>query len=60
MKFKKKDQNMDASALLRRGNKILTGGITEKNCGINVIHLGIHPIYSPQMQTLFWMSRSTW
>jgi hypothetical protein len=34
MKLKKKeDQSMDASVLLRRGNKILTGRIMEKKCG---------------------------
>jgi len=50
MKLKKKiDRNMDASVLLKRGNKILTGGNTETKCGEetggNVIqrvpHLGI-------------------
>jgi hypothetical protein len=30
---KKKDQSVDASVLLRRGNKILTGGKTGTNCG---------------------------
>ena len=30
---KKEDQNVDASVLLRRVNKILTGGITETTCG---------------------------
>jgi hypothetical protein len=29
MKLKKEDQSVDASVLLRRGNKILTGGNTE-------------------------------
>ena len=34
MKLKKKeDQSMDASILLRRGNKILMGGNTETKCG---------------------------
>ena len=34
MKFKKKeDQSVDASVLLRRGNKIFTGGNTKTNCG---------------------------
>jgi hypothetical protein len=30
MKLKKEDQNVDTSVLLRRGNKILNGGKTEK------------------------------
>jgi hypothetical protein len=30
---KKEDQNVDASLLLRRGNKILTGGNMETKCG---------------------------
>ena len=30
---KKEDQNMDGSMLLRRGNKILTGGNMETKCG---------------------------
>jgi hypothetical protein len=34
MKLKKKeDQSVDASVLLRRGNKILTGEDTETKCG---------------------------
>jgi hypothetical protein len=34
MKLKKKeDQSVDASVLLRRGNKIFTGGNTETKCG---------------------------
>jgi hypothetical protein len=34
MKFKKKeDQSVDASVILRRGNKILTGGNMETKCG---------------------------
>jgi hypothetical protein len=34
MKLKKKeDQNVDASVLLRRGNKILKGANMEKKCG---------------------------
>jgi hypothetical protein len=57
---KKEDQSMDASLLLRRGNKILTGGKMETKCGAEtegkviqrLPHLGIHPIYSPQTWTL--------
>ena len=30
---KKKDQSVDVSVLLRRGNKILTGGNMETKCG---------------------------
>ena len=60
MKLKKEDQHMDASVLLRRGNKILTGGNTETNCGAEtegkaiqrLPHLGIHHIYCHQTQTL--------
>jgi hypothetical protein len=34
MKLKKKeDQSVDASVLLRRGDKILKGGNTETKCG---------------------------
>jgi hypothetical protein len=54
MKLKKKeDQSMHASVLLRRGNKILTGGNTETKCEgesegkaiQRLPHLRIHPIY---------------
>jgi len=57
MKLKKlEDQRVDASVLLRRENKIFTGGNTETKCGAEtegkVIqiqpHLGIHPIYCHQ------------
>jgi hypothetical protein len=67
MKLKKKeDQSVDASVLLSRGSKILTGGNmetkygaeTEGNAIQRLFHLGIHPIYSHQMQTLLWMPRS--
>jgi hypothetical protein len=67
MKLKKKeDQNVNASVLLRRGNKILTEENTETNCGEEtegktmkrLAHLGIHPIYSHQTQILSWMPRS--
>jgi hypothetical protein len=61
MKLKKKeDQSVGASVLLKRGNKILTGGDTEIKCGaetegkaIHILpHLWIHPVYSHQTQTL--------
>jgi hypothetical protein len=34
---KKKDQRVDASVLLRMGNKILTGGNRETKCGAETI-----------------------
>ena len=67
MKFKKKeDQSVDTSVLLRRVNKIPMGGDTETKCGAEtegkaihrLPHLGIHPIYSYQTQTLLWMPTS--
>jgi hypothetical protein len=53
---KKKDQNIDASLLFRRVNKMLTGGNMKTKCGADsegkaiqrLSHLGIHPIYSHQ------------
>jgi hypothetical protein len=68
MKLKKKEnQNVDTSVLLRRGNKILMGANTATKCGVEtegkafqrLSHLGIHPIYIHQTQTLLWMPRST-
>jgi hypothetical protein len=67
MKLKKKEeQNVSASVLLRKRNKITMGANMETKCGaetegkaIQILpHLGIHPIYSHQTQTLLWMSRS--
>jgi hypothetical protein len=64
MKLKKKeDQSMDTSVLLRRGNVTPMGGDTETKYGAETEgqtihrqpHLGIHPIYSHQIQTLLWM-----
>ena len=64
MKLKKKeDQSVNASVLLRRVNKILTGGNMETKCGAEtegkatqrLPHLGIHPIYNHQFLTLLWM-----
>jgi hypothetical protein len=61
MKLKKKeDQSVDTSALLRKGNKIPMGGVTETKCGAEtegkaiqrLPHLGIHPMYRHQIQTL--------
>jgi hypothetical protein len=56
----KEDQSMDTSVLLRKENKIPKGGDTETKCGAEtegrtiqrLSHLGIHPIYSHQTQTL--------
>jgi hypothetical protein len=68
MKLKKKEEGSgDASVLLRRGNKILTGGNKETKCGAEtggkamqrLHHLGIHPIYSHQTQTLLWVPASS-
>ena len=64
MKLKKKeDQSVGALVLLRKGNKILTGANMETKCGADtegkaiqgLCYLGIHPIFSHQTQTLFWM-----
>jgi hypothetical protein len=60
MKPKKEDQNVDASVLFRRVNKILTGGNMETKCGAEtegkaiqrLTHLGIHPIHIHQTWTL--------
>jgi hypothetical protein len=52
MKLKKKeDQSVDTLVLLRRGNKIPMGGVTETKCGAEtegktiqrLPHLGLHP-----------------
>jgi hypothetical protein len=67
MKLKKKeDQSVDASVLLKRGNKILKGGNMVTKCGTEteeksiqrLPHLGIHPIYNHQTQTLLRMPTS--
>ena len=58
MNFKKEDQSVGASVLLRKGNKILMGANTETKCGAEtegkaiqrLPHLGIHPTYSHQTQ----------
>jgi hypothetical protein len=69
MKLKKKEeQSMDTSVLLRRKNEVSNGGITETKCGAEtkvkaiqrLHHLGIHPIYSHQIQTLLWMPKRAW
>jgi hypothetical protein len=67
MKLKKKEnQSMDTSVLQRRGNKRPMGGDTDTKCATEtegktiqrLPHLGIHPIYSHQTQTLLWMPTS--
>jgi hypothetical protein len=60
------DQSVNALVLLRWENKILTGGNMETKCGAetegkaiqSLSHLGIHPIYSHQTQTLLLMPRN--
>jgi hypothetical protein len=68
MKLKKReDQSVDAFVLLRRMSKILMGRHTVTEYGVKtkgvtiqrLTHLGIHPIYSHQTQTLLWMPTST-
>jgi hypothetical protein len=67
MKLKnQEDQCVGALVLLRRWNKILTGANTERKGRVEtegkaiqrLPHLGIHPIYSHQTQTLLWMPTS--
>jgi hypothetical protein len=68
MKPKKKNQSVDASVLLRRGSKILTGGNIKTKCRVEtkgkpikrLPHLGIHPIYSHQTRILSWMPGSAY
>ena len=64
MKLKRKeDQSVDASILLRRGNKILMGPNTETKCKAEterkaiqrLPHLGIQTTFSHQTQTLLWI-----
>jgi hypothetical protein len=68
MKLKKKeDQSVDTLVLLRRGNKMPMGGVTETKCGAEtkgkaiqrLPHLGIHPMHRHHTQTLLWMPTST-
>jgi len=69
MKLKKlEDQRVVASVLLRRVNKIFTGGNTETKCEVEtegkVIqrwpHIGIYHIYCQQTQILLWIPRCAW
>jgi hypothetical protein len=64
MKLKKKeDQSVDSSVLLKRENKILTGGNRKTKCGAEtegkaisfLPHLRIHPIYSHQIWKILQM-----
>ena len=63
---KKEDQSVDTSIFLTWGNKIPMEGVTETKFraeteGMTIQrlpHLGIHPIYSHQTQTLLWMPTS--
>ena len=68
MKLKKEeDQSVDTLVLLRR-IKIPMGKDTETKCGAEtegmiiqrLPHLGIHPIYNHQTQTLLWMPISSY
>jgi hypothetical protein len=60
---KKEDQSVDTSFLLIMGNKIPMEGVTETKLGAEMEgrtiqrlpHLGIHPIYNHQTQTLLHM-----
>jgi hypothetical protein len=62
----KEDRIVDASVLLRRMNKLLTGGNMKTKCGAEtegkafqkLPHLGIHPIFSHQTRMLLWMQGS--
>jgi hypothetical protein len=59
---KKEDQSVNTLILLRRENKIPMERVTETKCGAEtegmtiqrLLHLGIHPIYNHQTQTLLW------
>jgi hypothetical protein len=64
MKLKKKgDQSVNTSLFLRMGNKIPMEGVTETKFRAKMEgktiqrlpHLGIHPIYNHQTQTLLHM-----
>jgi hypothetical protein len=62
MKFKKEDQCVDTSILLRSGDEILIEGVTETKCGAETERMitptWSHPIYNYQTQTLLWMPTS--
>jgi hypothetical protein len=56
VKFKKEDQTVDTSVILRRGSKIPMEGVTETKFGAEIerrtiqrqLHLGTHPINNHQ------------
>jgi hypothetical protein len=60
---KKEDQSVDISLFLRMGNKIPMKGVTETKFRAEtegrtiqrLPHLGMHPIYNHQTQTLLHM-----
>jgi hypothetical protein len=62
MKLEKKEHQTMDILILRMGNKIPMEGVTETKCGAEtegitihrLFHLGIHPIYNLQSQTLLW------
>ena len=60
----KEDHSVDTLVLLRKGNKIPMERVTKFRAeteGMTIqrlTHLGIHPIYSYQAQTLLWMPTS--
>ncbi|MES9482510.1 hypothetical protein ABEP61_12470 [Cutibacterium acnes] len=62
---KKEDKSIDASVLLRRGNKILMGGNTETKFVVDtegkaiqrLPNLGIHSIKKHQIQSLLLIPR---
>jgi hypothetical protein len=66
MKLKKEEKSVDVSFFLRCRNKILRERNMETKCGAEtegktiqrLPHLGIHPMYNYQIQTLLWMPRS--
>ena len=67
MKLKKnEDQSVDTLLLLRIGNKTPMEGVTETKIGAEnkriqrLPHLGIHPIYNHQIQTLLKMPARAW
>jgi hypothetical protein len=66
MKLKKEDQRVDTLILLRRENRTPMEGVTETKYGVEteemtiqrLTHMGIHPIYNHQTQTLWQMPTS--
>ena len=67
MKLKKKeDQSVDILVILGRWNKVTMGGNAKTKCRAEtegkaiqrLPYLVIHPMYSYQTHTLFWMSKS--